>query len=214
MIPLPWRSSRSRSKRGYLRYWPSRLASEEIRNRLCRPSLFSAEQGHVRVVDLALGRALVADVLADVGTERERRAVEAGPDRDVVALHADDRLHPGGLAGLPELVGTEQVAVVGDRQRRHLHPGGLGEELLDPGRTVEHRVLGVGVQVHEVTTGAVRHRCPPGACHEPSTAPRTWRGKAGSGRGRSVPPGPDIPDAATPGTCGCQHDRPCPSCAR
>ena len=120
------------------------------------------QQGHMRVVDLALGGALVPDVLADVSPERERRTVEARADRDVVPLHADDRLHSGGRAGLPELVGAEQVAMVGDRQRRHLHAGGLGEELLDPGGPVEHRVLGVGVQVHEVTTRAGRHRRPPG----------------------------------------------------
>ena len=41
MRPLPYRSSRSRSKRG-LRYCPSRLAMEEMRKRLCIPSVVRA----------------------------------------------------------------------------------------------------------------------------------------------------------------------------
>ena len=56
---------------------------------------------------------------------------------------------PRALAGLVELEGAEHVAVVGDRQRRHLQPRRLVEQLADPGRSVEHRELGVDVQVHE-----------------------------------------------------------------
>jgi hypothetical protein len=50
---------------------------------------------------------------------------------------------------LPEVVRPEDVAVVGHRQRRHPCRRRLGEQVLEPGRAVEHRVLGVDVQVHE-----------------------------------------------------------------
>ena len=66
-----------------------------------------------------------------------------------VRLHADDRLDAGRRALRVEVVGAEHVAVVGHRQRRHAHPGRLGEQLGQPGRAVEHGVLGVHVQVHE-----------------------------------------------------------------
>ena len=104
----------------------------------------------MRVGLLALAEpGVLAGRVAGRTAELERLAVEAGADRDVVALHADDRLDPGRAALLPEVVGPEDVAVVGHRQRRHLLAGRLGEQLLQPSRTVEHRVLGVHVQVHE-----------------------------------------------------------------
>ena len=53
----------------------------------------------------------------------ERLAVEPAADRDVVGLHADDRLDPGGAGLLPEVVRPEDVAVVGHRQRRHAPAG-------------------------------------------------------------------------------------------
>ncbi len=74
-------------------------------------------------------------------------AVRAGRD---VGLDADDRLDPRALRLLPELVGAEDVAVVGRREGRHAHPGRLGEEVADAGRPVEHGVLRVHVEVHEV----------------------------------------------------------------
>ena len=77
----------------------------------------------------------------------------AGAGREV-GLDPDDRADPAGPSLLVEVERTEHVAVVGDRQGRHLEPGGLVEQLADPGRSVEHGVLGMGVQVHET----IRHQ--------------------------------------------------------
>ena len=110
------------------------------------------QQRHVRE------RATAGDVvLAALGPADPGALEAAGAWRDV-GLHADDRLDPGGLGLLPEVVGPEHVAVVGHRQRRHLHPSGLGEQVLEPGGAVEHGVLGVHVQVHERVGRAVSHR--------------------------------------------------------
>ena len=77
-----------------------------------------------------------------------RRRSKREPGRDV-ALHADDRLDPGGPGLLVEVVRAEDVAVVGHRERRHAHAGGLGHEVGQPRGAVEHGVLGVHVEVHE-----------------------------------------------------------------
>ncbi len=74
-------------------------------------------------------------------------AVGAGGD---VGLDPDDRLDAGALGLLPELVGPEDVAVVGGGQGRHAELGGALEQVADPGRAVEHRVLGVHVEVDEL----------------------------------------------------------------
>ena len=50
---------------------------------------------------------------------------------------------------LPELVGPEDEPVVGRRERGHPHPRGGGEQVVDAGGTVEHRVFGVIVQMGE-----------------------------------------------------------------
>ncbi len=42
-------------------------------------------------------------------------------------------LTPCGCGLLPEVVGAEDVAVVGHRQGRHAHPAGLGEQVVDAG---------------------------------------------------------------------------------
>ena len=84
-----------------------------------------------------------------------------------VDLAAEDRLHPGLLAGLVELDGAEQVAVVGHRHRRHPELLRLGGDLLGAGHPVEERVFGVQVEVDE----GVGHR-----------AGRTLDGEAGEGK--------------------------------
>ena len=73
-------------------------------------------------------------------------AVGLGGD---VGLEADDRLHAGPLGRLVELVGAEEVAVVGHRDRRHAHLGRALEQVADARGAVEHRVLGVDVEVDE-----------------------------------------------------------------
>jgi hypothetical protein len=41
--------------------------------------------------------------------------------------------------------------VLGDRDRRHLQPDSLIEDLVDPARAVEQRELGVEVEVNELS---------------------------------------------------------------
>ena len=63
------------------------------------------------------------------------------------------------LLGLAvEVVGPVQVAVVGHRDRRHAELAGAAEQAVEQRRPVEHGVLGVHVQVHEVVHGTGRSR--------------------------------------------------------
>ena len=130
-----------------LRGWPA----SDSRNRLCMPPVVLGEQRHVGV-GAAAGDVVAPPLVAPAGPGCWSRAVGAGRE---VGLDADDRLDPGRCGLLPELVGAEDVAVVGHRERRHAHPRGLGEQVVEPGRAVEHRVLGVHVQVDE-RVGALR----------------------------------------------------------
>jgi hypothetical protein len=71
-----------------------------------------------------------------------------GAGRDV-RLGADDGLDSGGRRRAPEVVGAEDVAVVGDRDGGHpLLDGGI-DERFDTGRAIQHRILAVHVQMHE-----------------------------------------------------------------
>ena len=80
---------------------------------------------------MGVGAAAGDVVLAAVGPAHPGPVVPGGV-RGEVGLHADDRLDPGGV-GLPvEVVGAEDVAVVGHRQRRHAHLGGPLEQLAQP----------------------------------------------------------------------------------
>ena len=94
----------------------------------------------------AAARDVVA-LLAGVAPENTA-GVEAGPGRDV-GLNADDRLDPGLGGQVVELAGAEHVSVVGHADRRHLQPLGLGQHGSDLRGAVQHRVLGVVMQVHE-----------------------------------------------------------------
>ena len=88
------------------------------------------------VVDLApSGRPLEAGVVGHVG------------------LGADDRRDPRVTAGLVEVEDPVHVAVVGDPHGRLAVRDRRGDDVADARRAVEHRVLGVLVQVDE----AVRH---------------------------------------------------------
>ncbi len=78
---------------------------------------------------------------------------------------------PCGPAGLVEVEDPVHVPVVGDPDRRLAVGHGGSDDLGDPGRAVEHRVLGVHVQVGEAGSGhgfgGVIHTRPTGQ----STAP-------------------------------------------
>ena len=74
--------------------------------------------------------------------------VEPGPGGDV-GLHADDRLDPGVGRLVVELAGAEHVSVIGHADRRHLQPLRLGQHRRDLRGTIQHRILGVVMQVHE-----------------------------------------------------------------
>ena len=70
--------------------------------------------------------------------------------RGDVGLHADDRFHAGGEAGLIKFDRAVEVAVVGDGDRGHLHFGGFLHERLHPHRAVEERVFSVEMEVNEL----------------------------------------------------------------
>ena len=71
-----------------------------------------------------------------------------------VGFHADDRLDPGLGRRLVKFNRAMQVAVIGNRDRRHLHFGRLLHQLLHPHRAIEERILGVQVEMNE---GIGRH---------------------------------------------------------
>ena len=75
------------------------------------------------------------------------RQPAAGRDID---LAAENRLHPTLLGVVVEDHRREHVAVLGDGQRRHLQPGRLVQQFVDPARAVEQRKLGVKMKVNEV----------------------------------------------------------------
>ncbi len=111
------------------------------------------QQGHVGV------GARPGDVVVAAVVPAHPLLVEAGGVRGEVGLHADDRLDAVGLRLGPEVVGAEDVAVVGHRDRVHAQLGGPLEHVVQPGGTVEHGVLGVHVQVDEavLASGVARH---------------------------------------------------------
>ena len=107
-------------------------------------------QGHVGVALLAAtGAGVVGRALVEAAAEVEGPPLEPAL-RGVVALEADDRVEAPGLRPLVELVGAVQVAVVGHRDGGHALSLDLVEQVGQPCGTVEHRVLGVHVQVHEL----------------------------------------------------------------
>ena len=98
---------------------------------------------HVRV------RAGPRDVVLTAAAPTDAGAVPPVGAGRQVGLDADDRSDPAVACLAVEVVGPEDVAVVGDRDGRHLLLDGGVQQLTDPGGTVEHGVLGVHVQVHE-----------------------------------------------------------------
>ena len=103
------------------------------------------EQGHVRVGT----RTAHVIALLRLGTPAHPGLVAAVRARGDVRLGADDRLDAVVGRRLPEVVRTEHVAVVGHRDGGHaLGRGGL-DEGFDPRRAIQHRVVGVHVEVDE-----------------------------------------------------------------
>jgi hypothetical protein len=122
---------------------------------------------HVRVRaatrDVAAHALVVGAALPRLAPEHRLLVVAAvGCD---VRLDADDRLDAGLLGGLVELVGPVHVAVVGHAHRGHAEPLRLGEQRPDLSGAVEHRVLGVHMQMNERVS---RHETPP---YESPTGP-------------------------------------------
>ena len=107
-------------------------------------------QGHVGIAVLApAGRRVLRGALVEAAAEVEGPPLEPAL-RGVVALEPDDGVDPQRLRLLVELVGAVQIAVIGHGDRRHIQPLRLREEVRDPCRAVEHRVLGVDMQVDEL----------------------------------------------------------------
>ena len=108
---------------------------------------------HVRVATAA------RDILGALGVEVGDLALAGRPElrnpgepgrRGHVGLDPDDRLDGMVLRRVPELVRPEHVAVVGHRHRTHALTSRLGHQRPHLRGTVEHRVLGVYVEVDEV----------------------------------------------------------------
>ena len=102
------------------------------------------ELHQVVVADVVLGEQdhVVADVLAP------GRPVEAGPWRDI-GLDADDRLDLGLGRSLHEVDHAIHDTVVGDRHSRLAVGRSRLDDFVHPGRAIEHRELGVQMQMCE-----------------------------------------------------------------
>ncbi len=129
------------------------------------------ELDQVAVPDLALGQQgqVVVELLPAFGLAT--RVIDAAASRRTleprlpghVGLHPDHGLHARVATGLVEVQDPVHVAVVGDAHRRLPIGHRCLDDLCHPRRTVEHRKLGVQVEVDE--------RVP--QCRTPS--PRTTR---------------------------------------
>ncbi len=67
-----------------------------------------------------------------------------------VHLAPENRIEPARTRVVVKDHRRKQVAVLRDRNRRHLQPDGLVEQFVDPARAVEQRVFGVEVEVNEL----------------------------------------------------------------
>ncbi len=120
------------------------------------------QQGEV-VVELLSALGLAAGVVDPAAPHRSLGPVLVRH----VRLGADDRLHALLAALLVELEGAVHVAVIGDPDRRLAVTRRLRHEFVEPGSPVEHRELGVDVEVgervaHDAPFGGVPqrwHRC-------------------------------------------------------
>ena len=102
------------------------------------------QEGQV-VVELLAALGVAAGVVDPAPAGRTLAAVVVGH----VGLGADDRLDALLAALLVELQRPVHVAVVGDPERRLPVGDRLGHQLVEPGGPVQHRELGVDVEVGE-----------------------------------------------------------------
>ena len=113
------------------------------------------QQGHM-CVETTAGE--VVALLRFVGTPLHARlvpTVRAGGD---IGFDTDDGLDSGGGRLGPEVEGSEQVSVVGRGDRGHSRCLRRGHQIGEAGRTVQHGVFGMDVEVDEVL---IRHWAPP-----------------------------------------------------
>ena len=97
------------------------------------------------VVELLAALGVAAGVVDAAAPRRTLAAILVGH----VRLGADDRLHALGAALLEELEHPVHVAVIGDAERRLAVGDGLGDEIVEARCAVQHRELGVDVEVGE-----------------------------------------------------------------
>ncbi len=116
-----------------------------------QPRGVSGPQGHVGVGELAPPLADVTGALVVPATEVDRPLGGPSLGREV-ALHADDRLQARGLGPVGEVERAVEVAVVGHGDGGLAQLGRGREKVPQPCGTVEHRVLGVHVEVGELGT--------------------------------------------------------------
>ncbi len=97
------------------------------------------------VVELVAGPGVAAAV---VDAAPAHRSLEARLGR-LIGLDTDDGLDPRLVCGPIEIENPVHVPVIGDPDRRLTVRHRPGDDLGNPGRTVEHRELGVLVQMGE-----------------------------------------------------------------
>ena len=146
-----------------------RAEAEEVVHALGR----LRQQGHVGVG--AAGGDVVARRLLLLGAPLHAGAVMTTRPGSHIGLDADDGLDPGVGRGLVELVGAEEIAVVGDRHRLLALVHRLGDQLVDLRGTVQQRVVGVDVEMDEVIGTRRSH------AHQRSRAGRRASAQAGVG---------------------------------
>src|SRR5215217_4984086 len=88
-----------------------------------------------------------------------RSPAPVAPVRRYIDLAAHDGLYASLLGLLVELDGAIHHPVVSERDARHVLVLGKGDEVPDPARPVEHRILRMTVQVGEYPAG--RNQLPP-----------------------------------------------------
>src|SRR6185436_7057886 len=98
-------------------------------------------------------------VIALIGLGQQHQVVRGLPGRAAlrppiarrdVDLAAEDRVDPALARLVVEDHRREHVPVLGDCHRRHLQLDRLVEQLLDPARPVEQRILGMQMEMYEV----------------------------------------------------------------